>query len=474
MTPFVSMMQALRHAFGQPAGPRPRVARARREPPPQLEGLEDRWLLSYTFRLLGSLGGSESMAQAIRGGNVVGEAAVDATDVHAVLWSARTYAPRDLGTLGGPDSAALAVNAAGTVVGWANDSPDPTQTVAFIWDRTGGMQSLGLDGVATAINDVGQVVGQTAEGQAFVMQGQGPLVLTNLAGRSRASAINNAGIVAGWDDIDLHGHGLGHYRAGDAWIWDNGTQTDLGVLPIPAIPGPPQHSEAYALNDAGQVVGRSGIFRVKGQHPGWLFSHAFLWQADQGMIDLGTLGDGSNTTAYAINKAGDVVGTSGGRAFLYHAGVMIDLNQFSPLVGPHDMLVAATGINDAGQIVGYATIGGTTEAFILKPDVIVVPPPDESLAVALGEVHPVSGHHLRRLKTEFVTASRNPVALEADSSVTTQVVPVSIHLKPVRRAHASFLAADGSPVEDVAVADSPVSPLELVFKISKTTAKPSS
>jgi probable HAF family extracellular repeat protein len=412
--------------------------------------LEDRWLLSYTFRLLGALGGSESMAQAIRGGNVVGEAAVDGSDVHAVLWSARTYAPRDLGTLGGPNSAALAVNDAGTVVGWANDSPDPTQTAAFIWDRTGGMQSLGLDGVATAINDLGQVVGQTAEGQAFVLQGSAPLVLTNLAGRSRASAINNAGMVAGWDDIDLHGHGLGHYRVGHAWIWENGTQTDLGVLPIP---GPPQHSEAYALTDAGQVVGQSGIFRSKGPHQGWLVSHAFLWQADQGMIDLGTLADGGNTAAYAINKAGDVVGTSGGRAFLYHAGVMIDLNQFSPLVGPHDVLAAATGINDAGQIVGYATIGGTTEAFVLKPDVIVVPPPLESLAVALGEVQPVSGPHLRRLKTEFVTASRNAVALEADSSVTTQVVPVSVHLKRVRLAHPFRLPADGGPVEDVAVAD---------------------
>jgi probable HAF family extracellular repeat protein len=469
MTPFASMMQRIRHALGRHAGPR-------REVPPYLESLEDRWLLSYTFRLLGTLSGSDAVAQAISGKHVVGQAAVDATDTHAVLWSARTATARDLGTLGGPNSAALAVNAAGTVVGWANDSADPDQKVAFIWDRAEGMQSLGLDGMATAINDAGQVVGQTADGQAFVMESPTPLLLTSLTGRSRASAINNAGLVAGWNEIDLHGRGLGHFRAGDAWIWDNGTQTDLGVLPFPGIP---QHSEAYALNDAGQVVGTSGIFVYRGQHPGWLVSRAVLWQPDQGIIDLGTLGDGANSAAYAINNAGDVVGTSGGRAFLYHAGVLIDLNQFNPLVGPNDTLVAATGINDAGQIVGYATIGSTTEAFLLTPDLNFIPPAVESVVVApegtqpvpisvlgrvsLGvesvdvaveDIQPVLVHSLRRHRREFIQLASKPLTTtEVSASVTAQAVPIPVHARPVHWADRIALPVDADPVEAIAVVD---------------------
>jgi hypothetical protein len=61
-----------------------------------------------------------------------------------------------------------------------------------------------------------------------------------------------------------------------------------------------------------------------------------------------------------------VVGTSGGHAFLYHAGVMMDLND---LVDPgcSCVLMSATGINDAGQIVGSSTEG----AFVLNPDALL-------------------------------------------------------------------------------------------------------
>ncbi len=454
MTPFHSLMHTIRRSLGHRARSHRRAGQTRRAPPPHLESLEDRWLLNYSFRLLSTLGGADSLAQAVNGVNIVGQADVDATDQHAVLWSTRSRAATDLGTLGGPDSAALGVNAAGTVVGWSNDSSDPTQTVAFIWDRADGMQSLGMDGIATGINDAGQVVGQTANGQAFVMDGQEPILLPGPAGRSRASAINNAGVVAGWDEIDLRGRGLGHYRAGDAWIWDGNTQTDLGVLPFPGpFPGLPQHSEAYALNDAGQVVGRSGIFVYKGHHEGWLVSHAFLWQADQGMTDLGTLGDGDNTVAYAINNVGDVVGTSGGRAFLYHDGTMIDLNQFSPLVGPNDDLVAATGINDAGQIVGYATVGGATEAFVLNPT-IIVPPPVEFVSVSATAVSsPVPAHLVPRKKEPPQLLPPDSVAAETDvSPIMVQSVSVVRRVKRLHLTHRSGIAADADlgAVEEIA------------------------
>src|SRR5439155_13953125 len=59
------------------------------------------------------------------------------------------------------------------------------------------------------------------------------------------------------------------------------------------------HSVAFALNDAGQVVGQSIITGG---------SHAFSWTPAGGMIDLGTLG--GTSTAAAVNANGQVVGSS--------------------------------------------------------------------------------------------------------------------------------------------------------------------
>jgi len=80
-------------------------------------------------------------------------------------------------------------------------------------------------------------------------------------------------------------------------------------------------SEAYALNDLGQVVGES-LVQIQGSHP----VHAFLWlpfdayELQQGMHDLGLIqGDpvASNSEARDINESGQIVGTSNGRAFVW-------------------------------------------------------------------------------------------------------------------------------------------------------------
>jgi len=191
--------------------------------------------------------------------------------------------------------------------------------------------------------------------------------LGTLGGHSgSAYGINDAGQVVG---SSLATDGFMH-----AFLWQDGTMTDLGGLPGY------QFSVAWDINAAGQVVGSS--YGADG------ITHAVLWE-NGGVRDLGNLG-GRATTAYAINDAGQVVGISISAddridAFLWRDGVMTKL----PI--PADGGGRASDINEAGQVVGghYLYMTSATP---------VAPPPGTAFLIAaagLG-VATFAFYHARR------------------------------------------------------------------------------
>jgi probable HAF family extracellular repeat protein len=349
--------------------------------------------LKYVVTDLGSLGSTADNATSANGINNAGQVVGTSKLAGDITSRAFRTAPNkpinpatdNLGTLGGSFSTGAAINNVGQVVGTSGTgAPGPFSsevTRAYRADPGAAMIGLGTlapsggangfnTSGANGISDAANVVGSatvpnlcSSSSHAF-RTGVGALIdpatdnLGTLApGNCRSSTgfgVNNQGMTVGDSATTI-------LVAGGRPTHAFRHTAAGGIVDLSTLGG--YESTAYAVNDLGEIVGKSNT--AAGD------THAFLSQGNTPMIDIGTLG-GSYSAASAINKrypldsqvigSSSVTGNTAIHGFIYtgsvsSGGTMVDLNNL--IAANSNWVIAdARGINDNGQIVGAALQGG--------------------------------------------------------------------------------------------------------------------
>jgi probable HAF family extracellular repeat protein len=388
--------------------------------------------------------------------------------------------PVDLGIAVSPAD----INNNGTIVG---SRTTVTGTVAFHLPSGGTLQDIPGATHATAINDIGQITGNTPDG-AFLLNGS----LRKWAGYG-GYGINEYGQVSGnrqldnpyrssplpldpavytpdrWDNPGIAGVYSRGTRQGvyaDLYVLDDineagfavGKRSRYGLAGSSSIVATPSLDVIYlpvpyggratAINNQNLVVGATGTNSTSGE-----FAHAYLYDYNAGsLLDLGTLNGGLGLTSSAadINDFNQVVGTSWMvtqltsvydpaqyHAFLWQDGVMSDLNDTLP-AGSGWILTAATAINDHGDIVGTGLLNGEMHGFLLSNDQGPPPPPaDGQPPVAVAGADVTSGR--ASLTVHFSSSGSydpdGPLAAVVwdfgdNSPVSTEANPVHVYTEP--------------------------------------------
>jgi probable HAF family extracellular repeat protein len=256
----------------------------------------------------------------------------------------------ELSPLGGTHSFATGVNGLGQIVGWGETAVHDGTCVdkqvlgfrAAIWEpkpgNKGRIKARELPpwhgdsaSAATAINDAGQAVG--------------------ISGRCD--------------------QGVGRFSALRAIRWDRNGKPDT----LPTLGGLTWHTP-MDINEQGDVV---GFGNPPGESPeGDFIARAFLWTDGSATAkDLRTLPGNLFSEAFAINERGQVVGISFGgtaatHAFLWQNDVLLDLNDLVDIAP--DVLISAQDIDDQGRITGRVLDGTTGQVLVFVATPIGVAP----------------------------------------------------------------------------------------------------
>jgi photosystem II stability/assembly factor-like uncharacterized protein len=248
---------------------------------------------------------------------------------------------------------------------------------AIVYHR-GALFDLGT-WIPTGINDIGQVTGQMPGSPS-----PWTAILWTPANPTTYTKGKSTNLGTGWypNAINNYGQVIGTNTPQDAILWTPATPNGpVGTMRDISndLPGGPAMSTPYGINDMGVVTGNV--------LPDGNTEYAFVWTPQQKNGTTGTmillpsvpgLPSGS-CYASAINNRGDVVGyispnvaTKANFATLWTLQAdgtytATDLNTLVP-PGIGLQLESATGINDAGQIVGYGYAADNSKhPFLLTP-----------------------------------------------------------------------------------------------------------
>lgn len=178
-----------------------------------------------------------------------------------------------------------------------------------------------------------------------------PLVSNDYAGG--ATGVDATGRAYGYTANSSIARAVRWTRGGGGWSVE-----DLGALAANF------GAEVTAVSSSAIAVGYS-------VSPATFVEHAVLWE-DGGPVDLGALSPGWRAIALGVNDAGDVVGKSG--PFAYDTGwvrlaaraQMVDLNTRLPAGTPWTVR-SADGIADDGRIAATAERNGFYQTVLLTP-----------------------------------------------------------------------------------------------------------
>ena len=304
------------------------------------------------------------------------------------------YSVTDLGVPG-----ASGINSAGQVAGSAPDSAKVQHP--YLYDGTiHELPSLsGLtNSYATGVSDTGQVVGFADTPSPF--SGPRPFIYRNGStvdmgtpgDTGEATGMNGSGQATGW--FVAFGQPY-HFFMYDGSVHDLGTLPGNGSLATLAI-GPTReivgHDENTSFYYDGSIHILSGITPAAVNSHGVIVgigSDGFAATYDGSLHSLGSVSGFNESEATAINSSGVIVGLllhyptfTGQEPFIYQNGTMTDLNDLLP-PGSGWTLEGVSGINDAGQIVGYGIDpSGAVESYLLTPT--GTPEPSAACLLAAG------------------------------------------------------------------------------------------
>lgn len=261
-------------------------------------------------------------------------------------------------------TSAYGVSGTGLVAGAGHNGYDNSR--ALLWDASGSVIDLGTLGGswarATGINAAGEVVGASAladspYSRAFVYRDGAMVDLGTLPGRagSVATSISDAGLVVG--------NSASFAGATTGFTWSDGVMR-------PLEPGPGFfQSFAYDVNANGAAVG--AVVRPDGRYQAALWGGEGLLtilSTDEAFGALFATARGINNHAQVVGRSVDAFGVE--RAFLWEGGALTSL---STLVDGGWAVLTAEKINDRGDIIGTARLGGLDYAVLLSPVSIPTP-----------------------------------------------------------------------------------------------------